>query len=82
MKLTLPAYDVPIMLPDGNMHPLWFEYFTKLTQIISPATVTPLNGQFLGYSNGKYVLMPATTPANGETILWDNTAKRWIAGAN
>lgn len=90
-KFRMPPPDVMLVDPQtGLLTPAGYDLFKGLERLgvadlADVATPTALsNGQFLVYraAGGKFVLEPTTAPANGQVLIWDDTNKLWVAGAN
>jgi hypothetical protein len=61
-KIKPPGQNVPIMLKDGSMEPLWYAYLTQKRNVLDSDDVdnsTPItNGQVLIYNSTTKKLTP------------------------
>ncbi|QOZ68887.1 hypothetical protein [Bradyrhizobium arachidis] len=77
-KFTLPAANVPVMMPDGTVNPTWYEKLKIIEAFIN----------LFGYIDFQRPTTPPAAPpavtaiANNQVLIWDATQGQFKPGAN
>ena len=77
-NFTLPAYDVPLLMQDGTVNPIWYEKLKVMETFIN----------LFGYIEFARPASPPAAPptvasiANNQVLILDATQGRFKSGAN
>ena len=87
MRKQIPPRDLVWIDAQGRPTEIFFEYIKNLeSRSLGQSVVIgqPVKGQFVVYSEaiGAWTLQPATAPADGEVLIYDDATDTWIPGTN
>lgn len=75
---ALPAADVPLLLKDGTVNPVWYEKLKTIETFINLFGYVEFQRPAVKPSGPPAV----TTIASNQVLIWDATQGRFKAGAN
>ncbi|WP_340667856.1 hypothetical protein [Bradyrhizobium ottawaense] len=77
-KFSLPAQEVPILLPDGSMNPIWYEKLKVIEGFVNLFGYV----EFLRPTSPPAAPPTVTAIANNQVLIWDATQGQFKPGAN